>query len=88
MNSRQSASLSKSGSNIAYKCAEFGYAKLARIDVVGDAPTQRIENRMVFTLSIDPNRPPAGLTQRPSTTNGNGKYDAEDAVIIEPDDDE
>jgi hypothetical protein len=44
---------------IAYKAAEFGCAKLARIDHVGDAPqAPTVENRMVFTLNIDDGQAP------------------------------
>lgn len=39
-------------SNIAYKAAEFGYAKLQRIDYVGDAPTTTVENKIVVMLKI------------------------------------
>ena len=50
---------------IAHKAAEFGYAKLARIDYVGDVPsTQSVENKMLFVLNIDggerPGRPVNG----------------------------
>ena len=46
-------------SALAYKAAEFGYAKLARIDHVGDAPlAPTVENRMVFTLNIDSGQAP------------------------------
>ena len=46
-------------SALAYKAAEFGYAKLARIDHVGDVPqAPTVENRMVFTLNIDGGQAP------------------------------
>ena len=48
--------------DIAAKAAEFGYAKLARIDYVGDQPSgpARVENKFEFVLNIDaahPGRP-------------------------------
>lgn len=50
--------------NIAQKAAEFGYAKLQRIDYVGDTPQgpHRIENTFEFHLNIDaqPGRPVHG----------------------------
>jgi len=46
-------------SSITYKAAEFGCAKLARIDHVGDAPqAPTVANRMVFTLNIDGGQAP------------------------------
>ena len=47
-------------STIAYKAAEFGYAKLSRIDYVGDAASAPMaENRYEFVLNIGdaPGRP-------------------------------
>jgi hypothetical protein len=41
-------------SGIAAKVAEFGYAKLRRIDYAGDAPVPAsADNRMVFVLNVD-----------------------------------
>ena len=49
---------------IAQKAAEFGYAKLQRIDYAGDVPSiQHVENKYEFVLHIDsgaPGRPVAG----------------------------
>jgi hypothetical protein len=46
---------------IAHKAAEFGHAKLQRIDWAGDAPAMAsVENKMVFVLNVDstlPGRP-------------------------------
>lgn len=56
-------------SSIAYNAAEFGYAKLQRIDYVGDVPDApaNVENKFVFVLNVgnDPGRPV-------TTINGNG----------------
>lgn len=49
----------ETSTNIAYKAAEFGYPKLARIDYAGDVPSgPTIENKMVFTLNIDQGQAP------------------------------
>ena len=51
----------ESATSIAHKAAEFGYAKLQRIDYVGDAPViqQTTENRVIVMLKIgdDDKRP-------------------------------
>jgi len=49
----------ETASSIAYKAAEFGCAKLARIDYVGDVSTVlTVENKMVFQLNIDGGQAP------------------------------
>ena len=57
-------------SDIAAKAAEFGYAKLARVDYVGDQPAgpTRVENKVVFVLNVDSERP-----GRPIDVDGNGR---------------
>lgn len=56
---------------IAHKAAEFGYAKLQRIDYAGDVPAApTVENKMVFVLNIDGGQAPG----RP-VVNGQGEDD-------------
>lgn len=64
---------------LAYKAAEFGYAKLQRIDYVGDAPTvQHVENKIVVELKIGDGEPPAyssngsGVLINERAASGNG----------------
>jgi hypothetical protein len=59
------------GAMVAHKAAEFGYAKLQRIDYVGDAPAvASVESKMVFVLNVDAERP-----GRPVTIDGNGSME-------------
>jgi hypothetical protein len=49
----------ETAANISYKAAEFGCAKLARIDYVADAPsTPTVKNKMIFRLNIDGGQAP------------------------------
>lgn len=47
---------------ISRSVAEFGYAKLTRVDHVGDVPAATIENKLVFTLNLE----------KPGRSNDNG----------------
>ena len=66
----------------AYKCAEFGYAKLSRMEWVGDAPQLKTENKMVFVLNIDHGEAPGRPVGMQALPPSNG-HDAEETVVIE-----
>jgi hypothetical protein len=79
---------------IAHKAAEFGHAKLARIDYVGDRPQgpARVENTFEFVLNIGAEQPgrPVNVTNaiagppeiiEPSARNGGGASPAIDIDI-------
>jgi len=70
--------------NVAYKAAEFGCAKLARIDYVGDAPQgpARVENTFEFVLNIGNERPGRPVEMAAGVIDG---YDHDDGHAADRD---